>query len=82
MAWGSGFAIRKLGTEAIPPMTFNALREFLGALFLLPLLAMSLKKTAYLSKENNRHNVLKYRRTKVIKASLYLACQYYFCAHL
>lgn len=70
MAWGSGFAIRKLGTEAIPPMTFNALRELIGAIFLLPLLAMSLKRTGYLSHENNRHNVLIYRRMKVIKAGV------------
>ena len=25
LCWGSGFAIRKIGTAAIPPMTFNAL---------------------------------------------------------
>lgn len=71
MAWGSGFAIRKLGTEAIPPMTFNALREFLGAIFLLPLLAITLKKSGYLARENNRHNVLKYRRKKALKGGLF-----------
>ncbi len=70
MAWGSGFAIRKLGSAAIPPMTFNALREFLGAIFLLPLLAYMLKTSGYLNNNNNRHHVLEYRRKKAIKGGI------------
>lgn len=71
MAWGSGFAIRKLGTEVIPPMTFNALRELLGGVFLLPLLMYSLKASKYFDKNQNRHNVLAFRRKKAIKGGIY-----------
>lgn len=71
MSWGSGFAIRKLGTAAIPPMTFNALRELLGAIFLLPLLWYTLKTSKYFDHSNNRHHVLEYRRKKVIKGGIF-----------
>ena len=71
MAWGSGFAIRKMGAEVIPPMTFNALRELLGAVFLLPLLMHSLKASKYFDKSQNRHGVLEFRRKKAIKGGIY-----------
>ena len=68
MGWGSGFAIRKLGTEMIPPMTFNALRELLGAVFLLPLLFVTLKKSGYLSRQGNSISTLEHRRRRAVKA--------------
>ena len=69
IGWGSGFAIRKLGSAAIPPMTFNALRELLGAFFLLPLLFVTLKKSGYLSPQNGI-STMKYRRNRAIRAGI------------
>lgn len=31
--WGSGFISQKLGNEVMPPMTFNAVRQLLAAVF-------------------------------------------------
>lgn len=70
LCWGSGFAIRKIGTAAIPPMTFNALRELVGAVMLIPLLTVNLKQTRYFTIGHNRHSVLEYRKKKVAVASI------------
>ena len=76
MAWGSGFAIRKLGTEAIPPMTFNALRELLGGILLLPMLIYMLKSSGYLDSSRNKYEVIRRRRSRVIKAGLFCGAMF------
>ena len=68
--WGTGFIAQKIGNEYLPPMTFNALRQLMAALVLCPILAISLKKTGYLSKRNNTIAQLEYKRHKMIKGGL------------
>ena len=38
LIWGLGFVAQKAGMEFIGPFTFNAVRSFLGALSLVPLI--------------------------------------------
>ena len=66
IAWGSGFAARKLGSEAFPPIAFNGLRMFGAALILLPLALISLKKSGYLSKEGQSYRKCRFHWYKVI----------------
>lgn len=49
MLWGTGFIAQKLGNEVLPPMTFNALRQVMAGLVLLPMVIMTIRKTRYLA---------------------------------
>lgn len=40
LIWGSAFAFQKNGSDLLPPAVFTAGRSFLGALFLIPVLAV------------------------------------------
>ena len=40
LIWGSAFAFQKNGSDMLPPAVFTAGRSFLGALFLIPVLAV------------------------------------------
>ena len=63
--WGSGFISQKLGNEAMPPMTFNAVRQLLAALVLVPIVTCNLSKTGYLSRAENSEEDIKKKRQKV-----------------
>lgn len=63
IAWGSGFIAQKLGNNLIPPLTFNAIRQVMAAIVLCPVLAISLRKSGYLSKQNPIAKIT-YRRNK------------------
>ena len=42
LIWGLGFVAQRAGMEYIGPFTFNAVRSFLGALSLVPLILWAL----------------------------------------
>ena len=66
MAWGSGFAARKLGTEGFPPIAFNGLRMLGAALVLLPMAMIGLKKSGYLSREGQSYKKYKFHVYRVV----------------
>lgn len=70
IVWGTGFIAQKLGNEVLPPMTFNAVRQLMAALVLCPVLAISLKKSGYLSKQKNTVSQLSFKKSKLIKGGL------------
>ena len=68
VVWGTGFIAQKLGNEAMPPMSFNAIRQLMAALVLTPIMLAGLKKSAYLSGTKNSEDVLAFRKRKLTKA--------------
>lgn len=64
--WGSGFISQKLGNSFMPPMTFNAVRQLMAAVVLLPIAANSLRKSGYLSKTKNSYAQLTHRRRRLL----------------
>ena len=64
--WGSGFISQKLGNEVMPPMTFNAVRQFMAGVVLTPLVMKGLSKSNYLSKAHNKQAQLSYKRKKLL----------------
>lgn len=68
--WGSGFISQKLGNEAMPPMTFNAIRQIMAGLVLMPLSLHLLRRSGYLSVETNTREQVNYRKVKALKAGV------------
>jgi drug/metabolite transporter (DMT)-like permease len=68
--WGSGFISQKLGNRVMPPMTFNAVRQLMAAAVLTPLVFRGLRKSAYLSAENNTRAQLDDKRKRVLKGGV------------
>ena len=68
--WGSGFISSKFGNAAMPPATFNAVRQLMAAAVLAPVALRSLKKSGYLSAEHHSYDNLRYRKAKLLKAGL------------
>lgn len=68
--WGSGFISQKLGNEAMPPMTFNAVRQIMAAVVLMPLSLHLLRRSGYLSPELNTREQVDYRKAKALRAGL------------
>ena len=68
--WGSGFISSKFGNAAMPPATFNAVRQLMAAAVLAPVALRSLKKSGYLSAERHSYDNLRYRKAKLLKAGL------------
>ena len=53
IVWGSGFIAQKLGGEAMPPMSFNATRQLMASIALIPFAYFSVRSNEYFSKEKN-----------------------------
>ena len=70
IVWGMGFIFQKMGNAVMPPMSFNAIRQFLAAVVLSPVLIFGLRKSGYLSKQNNTYSTLAYRRKKSLMGGL------------
>ena len=70
MLWGTGFIAQKLGNEVLPPMAFNAIRQIMAGIVLCPVLALSLKKEGYLSRELNSEEQLRRKRSRMLIAGL------------
>lgn len=68
--WGSGFISQKLGNEAMPPMTFNAVRQIMAGVVLMPLSLHLLRRSGYLSTELNTREQVNYRKKKALIAGL------------
>lgn len=66
IVWGTGFIAQKLGNEAMPPMAFNAIRQFFAGLVLIPIMMISLRKSGYLDPNKNSRTVLDYRKKKAL----------------
>lgn len=49
--WGSAFVAQKTGMEYIGPFTFNGIRSFIGALVLLPVICIMVKRARAVSGE-------------------------------
>ena len=68
--WGTGFISQKMGNAVMPPMTFNAIRQLMAGIVLMPIVIHGLKKSGYLSPETNSSEQLAYRRNKALKGGL------------
>ena len=68
--WGTGFISQKLGNRVMPPMTFNAVRQLMAALVLLPLALRGLKRSGYLSHESNTRAQLDHKKKRLAKAGV------------
>jgi len=68
--WGTGFISQKLGNRVMPPMTFNAVRQLMAAVVLMPLVMRGLKKSGYLSPKTNSRAQLDYKRRRLLKAGV------------
>ena len=68
--WGSGFIAQKLGNDAMPPLAFNAIRQIVAAIVLLPILALSLKKNGYLNREKLSSEEYSYRKKKSVRTCI------------
>ena len=68
--WGTGFISQKLGNEVMPPMTFNAVRQFMAGVVLTPLVVRGLKESGYLSREKNTVERISERKTRLAKAGV------------
>lgn len=69
IVWGSGFVAQKLGGEAMPPMTFNATRQLMAAIVLLPLAVLIVRKNGYFSEACNTASQVKSRKKKMLAAT-------------
>lgn len=70
IVWGSGFIAQKLGGEAMPPMSFNATRQLMASIALLPVAIFSLRSNGYFSKSQNSESQIKRKRNKLILAAV------------
>lgn len=70
IVWGSGFIAQKLGGEAMPPLAFNATRQLMAAIALLPLAAFSVSSSGYFSKEKNTESQIRYKKNRMILAGI------------
>lgn len=68
--WGSGFISQKLGNEAMPPMTFNAVRQLMAGIVLAPLALRSVKASGYFSLEKNSEEEIAYKKKRVLIAGV------------
>ena len=64
--WGSGFISQKLGNEAMPPMTFNALRQLMAGIVLAPIVAGNMAKSGYLSVDSNTEEEIRLKKKRVM----------------
>ena len=69
--WGTGFISQKLGNAVMPPMTFNAVRQFMAALVLTPVAMRGLRTSGYLSPEVSSHEQISYRKKRLLKAGIF-----------
>ena len=70
IVWGSGFVAQRLGNEILPPMSFNSIRQIMAGFVLLPVLAVSLRSSGYLSREKSSASQISYRRRKALIGGL------------
>ena len=70
LVWGSGFVAQRLGNEILPPMSFNSIRQIMAGLVLLPVLAVSLRSSGYLSREKASIAQISFRRRKALIGGL------------
>ena len=70
IVWGSGFIAQKLGGEAMPPLAFNATRQLMAAIALLPLATFSVSSSGYFSKEKNTESQIRYKKNRMILAGI------------
>lgn len=70
IVWGTGFIAQKLGGEAMPPMTFNATRQLMAAIALLPLAFFSMRSNGYFSKEKNSSAQISYKKKRMALAAV------------
>jgi len=68
--WGTGFIAQKLGNELMPPMTFNAVRQFMAAIVLTPVAMRGLRTSGYFSPKVSSREQIEYRKKRLIKAGL------------
>ncbi len=68
--WGSGFISQKLGNAVMPPMTFNAVRQFMAALVLTPVAMRGLRTSGYFSHKSSTQEQIDYRKKRLLKAGL------------
>lgn len=58
IVWGGGFVAQSVAADSVPPLTFNAIRFFIGGLVLLPFIAVQNRKksTACQNADNPEKN--------------------------
>jgi len=70
LVWGSGFVAQKFGNSVMPPVCFNAVRQIMASLVLCPVMLLSVKRSGYLSRENNTSSQLAFKKRKLAIAGL------------
>ena len=71
IVWGSGFIAQKLGGEAMPPLAFNATRQLMAAIALLPLATFSVQaQTGIFQKEEYPNLRSRYKKNSMILAGI------------
>ena len=70
MLWGTGFIAQKLGNEAMPPMTFNAVRMLMASAVLTPLMMPGLRRSGYFDVSRHPAETVRERYRKSLKAGL------------
>ena len=63
--WGSGFISQKFGNDFMPPMTFNAVRQILSGIVLIPIVMRTMAKSGYMSPESNTQEELDQKRKRL-----------------
>ena len=70
IVWGSGFIAQKLGGEAMPPMSFNATRQLMASIALIPFAYFSVRSNGYFSKEKNTSSQISHKIKWMIAAAV------------
>ena len=70
MLWGSGFISQKFGNSFMPPMTFNAVRQLLSGVVLIPIVMRSFAKSGYMSEACNTADEIDQKRRKLRKGGV------------
>ncbi|MBO5514181.1 MAG: DMT family transporter [Mogibacterium sp.] len=70
IVWGSGFIAQKLGGEAMPPMSFNATRQLMASIALIPFAYFSVRSNEYFSKEKNTSSQIGHKIKWLIAAAI------------
>ena len=70
VVWGTGFIAQRLGNAILPPMAFNSIRQIMAGFVLLPVLAINLRSSGYLSRESASDSQIRFRKRKALTGGL------------
>ena len=68
--WGTGFISQKMGNEILPPMTFNAIRQLMAAVVMMPVMASGLRRSGYFDRKRHTSSQISRRKKRLLAAGL------------